>query len=432
MRSEVTEPVKCLPLILALCAAVSCGAQTPCLPGSLDSTASRVRDIQKELEKVPVGEMDTTVPVAARDLLTQLKDALTCASDAALAHAGASVDPAELQKRMADALNANPPEPPANTVVPKDDHRFDEAFGSYGHNLRVRVTRPSGVAGHTEVEFSINVECGNDHMLLAYAFRTGTWRRQMRWQASLLKKVSDAYGDFFIYTTLPTPEEKDSGLWIVVAHGTPWCTSRFSGFAIDIITPASDPNSAEVLWHTAGGYSRGDFEPKLISSGDTFELQLNEATMDIMVYERRIIYRYRIDDHQRVHRIQPIATNPRGFVEEWLSAPWSESQSFSAGEARRALQPVHEQLAMRSSSDTKFINYSYGPVTACKIPGDIQVQINSTLEINVPGKPNGESRQLPSHYFQVRKVADGYLMISARTEPDPACTGANLMPTDGE
>ncbi len=424
--------MKCLPLVLVLYAAVPCGAQTPCFPAALADVASRVHRIQEGLKQIPVGEMDTTVPAAARDLLTQLKDALSCAADAALALAGPTVDPVELENRMADILNANPPEPAENAVVSKDDHRFDETFGSYGRNLRVRVTRPSNVAGLIEVEFSVNIECGDDHMLLVYAPRNGVWREQMRWQAPPLKQVSDAFGDFFVSATLSTPEVGDTRLRVVVAHGTPWCTSRFSGFAMDILSPASDSNSPKVLWHTERGYSRGDFRPRIKSSGNTFELRLNDSSMDIDGYERRVIYRYRIDEHQDVHRIEPIATNARGFVEEWLSAPWSESQSFSAQEAGQALQLVHDQFAPAVKSDTEFVAHSYGPVRACNAPGTFQVQINSMLERIVTGKPGGESQPGPTHYFLVRAIRDGYLMVSAPTEPDPACRGANLMPAKGD
>jgi hypothetical protein len=384
-----------------------------------------------------VEEMETTVPAVTGDLLTQLKDALSCAADAALAHAGPSVDPVQLQTMMAQILNANPPEPGEYTVQSKDDHRFDEhrfdeATGSYGHNLRVRVSRPSNVAGLIEVEFSVNIECGNDHMLLVYAPRNGIWREQMRWQAPPLKQVSDAFGDFFVAATLSAPEAGDAAPRVVVAHGTPWCTSRFSGFAIDVLSPASDPHSPKVLWHTKRGYSRGEFTPRIKSSGDTFELRLNESCMDFDSFERRVIYRYRVDEHQGVHRIQPIATNARGFVEEWLSAPWSESQSFSAPEAGPALRLVHDQFAPTAESDTEFVSHSYGPVRACNTPGTFQVQINSTLERIVPGKPGGESRPRPAHYFHVRAVEDGYLMVSAPTEADPACKGANLMPAKGD
>jgi hypothetical protein len=424
--------MKCLPLVLLLCVAASRGAQMACSPAALSDAAKQVHSIREGLKRVQVGEMDITVPVAARDQLMQLKDALSNAADAALSCAGPAVDSVELQNKLAETLKANPPEPDEDMVYATADHRFEEAFGSYGHNMRVRVSRPANAAALLQVEFSVNIECGNDHMLLVYGLQNGVWNREMRWQASSLKDISDAFGDFFLSAVMSPPEGGDSRPRVVVAHGTPWCTSRFSGFKIDVLSPTSDPNSPKVLWHSERGYSRGDFKTRLRSSGDTFELRVNASCMDIHSYERHVIYRYRVDDQQNVHRIEPIATNARGFVEEWLSAPWNESLAFLAQDAAPALRLVHDQFAHPDKPDTEFVMHSYGPVRACSTPEVFQVQINSKLDKIVPGKPGGESKSLPAYYFHVREIRDGYLMISASMEPDPACGGPNLMPAGSD
>jgi hypothetical protein len=250
----------------------------------------------------------------------------------------------------------------------------------------------------------------------------------MRWQAVPLKEPSDAFGDFFLVTILLAPAGGTSGPRVVVAHGRPWCTSRFSGFEIDVLSPAPNPNSPKVLWHTHRAYFRFNFTPTIRSSEDTFELRLNAPTWDPMGFERRVIYRYRIDEHQGVHRIQLIARNARGFVEEWLDAPWSEAQGFLAQEAAPALQQVHDQFDPPvKEHDTEFVRHSYGPVRACNAPKTFQVQINSTLE---RFGPQNESRPLPTRYFQVRETGNGYVMVSAPTEPDSTCTGPNLMPAN--
>ena len=39
----------------------------------------------------------------------------------------------------------------------------------------------------------------------------------------------------------------------------------------------------------------------------------------------------------------------------------------------------------------------------------------------------------PTHIaYHVREVKDGYMMLSAPNEPDPTCSGANLMPAGKE
>lgn len=421
-----------LSLILLLLA-VHCCAQSLCSANALSQAAARVSTLQQELRQAKVDEIDTKVPPAVSDKITKLKDALIRAGDAALTCAKPTVSPAELQKNLARILHANAPEPNESTVQYKDDGGYHEDVGSYGQDLKVQVSRPPGADGLLEIQYSISIECGDDNVLLAYELRNGKWTPELRWQAPPLKSISDAFGDFFLSTTLLDPSALENGdpKWrVVVAHGTPWCTSRFSNFKIDVLAPGADAASPRLLWHTERDYSRGDFNTKLKASASTFELRLNSSCMDSDSYERHVIYRYKVDENQVVHRIQPIATNARGFVEEWLYSPWSESQGFSEAGSNQALQDVHDQFD-QPSNDSQYVSHGYGPVRACAEPGVFQVQINSTLETIVPGKPGGDSKTLPGPYFHVREVKDGYLMLSAPTAADPACAGANLMPAGG-
>jgi len=423
--------------ILLACFAIASHAYGQCAAGALPQAATRVKALQLETEQIKVGEMEEGVPPAVADKITQLKDALSHFSDIALACVGPSIDPLELEKRLAESLHANAPEPAPNTVISANDHRYDEILGSYGHNLRVQVSRSANVAGVLAIRYSINVECGEDNMLLVYELQNEAWKETLRWQSPPLKEISDAFGDFFLSAFLrdsSSAKEKEAKWRVVVAHGTPWCTSRFSGFKIDLLSVGPDAAAPQVLWHTERGYSRGDFDPRLKSSGNTFELRLNADCMSFdnaNCFERRVIYRYTVDDNGRVHRVNPLGINARGFVEEWLSAPWSESKDFSVGESVSSLQTAHELFNPPSKpGDDQFVGHSFGPIRACATHGVFQVQMNSTLERIVPGKPGGESKPLPSDYFHVREVKDGYLMLSAATEPDPTCTGPNLAPTD--
>jgi len=418
--------MKCLTWVLLLWAIVPRNAQAACSSAEVEKAVSQVHSIQEQLKRIQVEEMNANVPDIARDQLTRLKDALTCVADGVIAQAEPSVDAIELQKKVVDILHVNPPEPTDNSVVSNDDHPANEALASYGQNLMVSVSRPPNVKAVLELEFSVNIPCGDDHMLIIYEPENGAWRKQLRWQAPPLKKISDAFGDFFVSATLSAPAGGDPTPRIIVAHGTPWCTSRFSGFAIDVLSPGLDPNVPKVLWHTRRGYSRGDI-PTLKSSGNTFELRLNESSFDIDTYKRRVIYRYQLDEHQRIHRIEPIAIHARGFVEEWLSAPWSESEAFSVQGTGPSLELIHGQFQLQPKSDTEFVSHSNGPVRACNAPGTFQVEVRSILERIVPGKPGGESQPLPSRYFHVRETKDGYLTMSAPIKPDPACRGTDLM-----
>lgn len=424
---------------LLLLLGISCRAQNHCSPSVLSQTSTRVVALQRELGRTKVGEMDETVPPATANKITQLKDALSRVSDAALACANPSVNPIALEKQLAQILHANAPEPASNTAISNNDHRYDEIFGSYGHNLRVKVSRPPGFADILAIQYSINIECGADTMLLVYGLQDGTWVERLRWQSPPLKQTSDAFGDFLVsaYLRDSSASKSRSTRWLVaVAHGTPWCTSRFSGFKMDLLSPGPGPASPRVLWHTERAYSRGGFEPWIKPSGNMFELRLNADCMSFdsaNCFERRVIYRYTVDMNGRVRRVGPLAINARGFVEEWLSAPWSESRDFAIAGAVDGLQKVHDQFNPPfKPNDDQFVSHSLGPVRVCVALGTFQIQINSSLVRIIPGKPGGESEALASRYFRVRAVKDGYMMVAAPTAPDPKCTGPNLMPSDGE
>lgn len=408
--------------------AARCGAQVSCSSSAgLSVAAAHVHSIQEKLKQVPGDDAGTDIPIAARDQLTQLKDALSDVADSALACAESSVDPAELERKIAAPIHANQQEP-----VAKNGDQSGASSAVYGQNLNVSVRRPSSFPNLLVIDFSVDIECGDDHVLLLYGMENGAWKQQIRWQAPPLKEISDAFGDFFLSAVLPASSGSNAKPAVVVTHGRPWCTSRFSTFDIDVLIPGAEAKSPKVLWHTRRSYSRGDFGPRLKSSENTFDLRVNTSCMDPDAFERRVVYRYRIDDNQQVTRIKPIASNARGFVEEWLSAPWNESQLFTSADAADELKGIYDQFHRLDKVENEFISSTYGPVRACAAAGVFQVQINSTLEKTVPGKPGGESTPLPSRYFHVRDIQNGYLMLSAPDQPDPNCKGPNLMPTTGK
>jgi hypothetical protein len=231
--------------------------------------------------------------------------------------------------------------------------------------------------------------------------------------------------EFFLWSILPG----EGSTWrAVVAHGLPWCTSRYSGFDIDILEPTADSTKPHVVWHTDRGYSRFNFEPTLKASGNIFELRLNDDAMhfDDKDFERRVIYRYRVNANS-VDRIEPIALNARGFVEEWLEMPWSEAAAQSTDPLSVGLETAHRNFHQKPKEEEHaYINNFYGPVLACKQPKQFQVELAASHETRLPGKPD-ESTPLPSTYFKVRETGDGYELLSATNKPDPQCSGPNLM-----
>ena len=232
----------------------------------------------------------------------------------------------------------------------------------------------------------------------------------MRWHSDRYEEISGAFGDFFVYIVIPGAATSD--MRVVVAHGTPWCTSRFSGFAIDVLAPSAQGDAPRVVWHTARGYSRGDFATSLRAIGEGFELRTNEPAMDMNAYERTVVYRYRISG-DKVERIEPIALNGRGFVEEWLDMPWDEAKDQTAPEAIEALRRIHERVAQLDRDPKTYVGYTYGPVRACLMKGRFEVEMDAD--------PGGRQ------FYTIEQGQNGYTMINISTTQDERCSGPDLM-----
>lgn len=382
---------------LLLVTGVLAFAQPPCAP----QPDNEVRRIRAELMRIPIGDMDMRVPPEASRRITELKEAVTCAVDAIVSGAAIGLEAAALEAEVARLLSSK-----------------DQADDAFAGRTAVIATRPAASPAALTVDIEMGITCGSDHMLLVYLEEKGHWKRLLRWQAPALTQSSDAFGDFFLSALLMPPLSGDQilGPRMVVAHGTPWCTSRMSAFAIDVLAPTLDPNSPQVVWHTRRGYSRGNYTPKLTASGDTFELRVSRNALDLDHDERRVIYKYRLNPQRGVRRIGPLRVHARGFVEEWISAPWEEAEGLTDPASSATLRQVHSETAGQQGKNAIF--HHYGPVTKCKAPGVFQVAI----------RMDSQNRPLPTRYFRVRESDQGYMMLAAPTQPNPTCAGPDLMP----
>lgn len=378
-----------------------------------------VLQLQKQLQATSIDEGDTTIPETAQRTLHAFKQATTLAFDTFFrCTASSSSDPTILETQLATRLYANAPAP-SNGVMNATDPGNEEVAGSYGHNLRISLHRLSSEL--IAAEISINIECGNDTQLLLYELRDGGWIRRLRWQADNPQKTSDAFGDFFLYRLLPSPSQGEP--WrLVIARGAPWCTSRFSLFRMELLSPSQNADAPNLLWHSENGYSRGDFEPRLKASADTFELRINRPSLDTDGYETRAIYRYHIHDNDQVDRIGPLGIHACGFIEAWINAPWNEAHAFVTPEAQTTLHAMHDQLNPPSPRSTTTA-ISNGPVRACSTASVFQAQIHWETRQDAKTKTSAEL------YFHLREVKDGYLIFGASTTADAQCKGSDLMHT---
>src|SRR5579871_732803 len=277
-----------------------------CSQDAIQKAANEVKASRQRLIATKLSDaLDNGVPASLQKEISNLKDTLAATVSAYLQCVKA--DTVDLTTLQSDLLRMTEvPEPPPIAQFDKE-----QEDGFYGTELKINASHPVNAPHLIAVTISFGIECGNDSILLIYEFQEGTWQQALRWQSGGYEAIKEAFGDFFEYFVLLQP----SGKWLVAAaHGTPWCSSRFSAFAVDLIQPVRDNASQQTLQHQEYGYSRDEgVVPKLRPDG--FELRMQVNSLDLDLLTRRGIYRFQLIGN-RLERIQPIAINGRDFVDE--------------------------------------------------------------------------------------------------------------------
>jgi hypothetical protein len=289
--------------------------------------------------------------------------------------------------------------------------------------LKVRVSTPAAAPQLRIVEIHFDIECGNDAVLLVYepnnknaqsasttGVREGSSKpdglmRTLRWQAKPYDQISGAFGGFFEYLLLPAQASKP---WrLVVAHGTDWCTSRWSGYGIGLIEPHAD--APRVVWQARQGYVR-EIDPRLTLRPNGFELRVDVGTIETDQMVRKGVFRYAVDG-DTVRRTQPIAMDGRGFVDEWLQSPWDEAKDWVLPEGLVGFKAAHDVFE-RGRKDSS-VTYSYGPVRACTMKGQYEVEIDAD--------PGG------GQFYAIREGNNGYTLVNFGATQDERCSGPDVM-----
>lgn len=396
------------PLLLCLGLSVSAVAQADCSPTSLErinqmtqGALLQLQGIREEEEADDAG----VISAAAGGYIRAFKDALVNGIDRHMSCSAADSDNISLQQALL----------PLITPLPA----VRQAQMLYGDEPDLVVTRQPEFPDIVLIRGGFGIPCGDDNVLLAYQLRDGKWARVLRWQSDDYREISGAFGDSYLYQLLP-PAREAAPPSIIVAHGTPWCTSRWSIFNADLIELATKGAEQRTLFHLQNGYIRitdDDAPPlRLKANPQGFELRMEVGMLDTALMTRRGIYRYRIDG-ERLERVQPAAMNGRDFVDEWLQVDEATAARWSAPIPAGALIEAHQSLKNRYGA--------YGAVRQCR--GDrerYQVEMQLSERDTSGAEPTAPAQDT---FFIIRPIVDGFMMESVSTRADPECTGHDIM-----
>ena len=257
------------PILLA--GLLSAQAQSNCPAGDAETTAILALGIQNKLlaHKIAADDIEIDAPTdVGRDIL-MLRKTLDVATQAFFrCRVGDDVSPVVIQQKLAHFLHAD---------QSSRDKNADRSDGIYGANLGVHIEATKGFPNSLFVVLTFDVECGNDNLLFLYTKEQGQWPQRLHWYSDRYTKPSDAFGDFFVF--MPVRGAQGTTLF-AVAHGHPWCTSRWSGFDIDLLRSTTKIANQTNLGHFSAGYDRGSDDPQGIkptADGFTFQFWTNVA-----------------------------------------------------------------------------------------------------------------------------------------------------------
>ena len=402
---------------LLLVLGVAARAQPLCTLSDLQSAAQRVSLEQRTLLSFRVEVLGDRVTPQTAAQIAAFKSALAAAVyDWMVCRAPSHETAPALQHQLAFWLGANQPGKPMAGIYPADENTI---AGIYGADLHIAVDQLNSSPKFLGIVAGFNISCSDDHLLMLYERKDHRWQRVLLWQGGRYQEISGAFGDFFEYLLLPPSV---AGGWdVAAAHGTPWCTSRFSGFRIDLLRISQHGQPSRLLFQKAGGYSRGDIRPVLSPAPGGFQLSIATNSLDSRQFVKTSIFRYRIHDGH-VHRVQPVATTPVGFVDSWLQASWTAASQWSATRGLASLHRLHTAFATPSHANSDFYSqFTYRAVRGCSAPSQVQVQLEETFARQ---EKITSSAQL---YFLLEKHEDHFLLLSASSHPNPSCTGPNLL-----
>lgn len=374
------------------------------------------------LQLTPEDDTETAVPTAVRDAISGFKQALVLQTDAVITHIPADATAISAEQYLSSLM-------PAATVGKMSDEQWRKMSeddskrpiaGLYGGGLTFSISQPRPYL--MLVQESFDIACGTDTVLLSYSNISGAWKRILLWKSKPYDQVSGAFGD--TYETLLLKPKRNNHPLLLVLHGTPWCSSTMSGFAMDVLELGS-PLSATLMWHGQHGYRRLDLDPPLTlrPTADGFEVRTSVGGGGDHV-SRKGVMRYSVSANG-VHRVEPLAMNAQDSVVEWLELPRKEAARFADQAIGSLTWQMFGDFTYEGKGKEPTVPHPYfGAVRACKDSHThFQAEVTSST---FDGSKKG-SRPGPAYFVQLQEVPNGYRIHFVTPLAERACTGPDLM-----
>lgn len=203
-----------------------------------------------------------------------------------------------------------------------------ESSGLYGDVYGIEVRRPAGHEGLLAVQVTLGIPCGSDSSLYLFERREVSWRLALALESNGYEEIDGALGRFGFGVS---PPARDGSFFVVAADVNPWCTSNWQRLRWRAYRLGGDPLRPQPFFEGESGIYLGTesgFELEVAEDG--FRLAFTgRQDLDAGLLIRDMIQAFQVSGTE-VKRVPPLAAEPRGFLDEWISLPWSDARRWTS------------------------------------------------------------------------------------------------------
>jgi hypothetical protein len=175
------------------------------------------------------------------------------------------------------------------------------------------------------VETDVGVLCGYDESAYIFAWRDSRWRLLWETEQNDYRKGHYAPQNFFSVTASAVGASTQP---LVLTLGySPWCQSAWQRLFVRLWRMSSVSSSTPPLFDMTDTVYLGDEPTRVRLSDSDAMIVFDGASIDGDILVRRHVWHLAVRDHS-VQRLEPVALDPRSFVDEWLTRPWTESGAW--------------------------------------------------------------------------------------------------------
>jgi hypothetical protein len=279
------------------------------------------------------------------------------------------------------------------------EHLFcDDCFPSFlGYVDEVQVNREQDLL---IVRTSAGIWCGYDDSAYAYQWSGGRWQRV--WEDEQNVYTSEKYLPRILYAVHVSPPDSNGHRLVMTLGSRPGCSVAFQPVYYGVWQLGAIREKPKVLLQGTEFAYVGEFPPIKGRLGP--DDALIEFTLGGTGYGEghEAVRHYKVRG-DKMEQVDPIAPNPRDFVEEWLDAKWERSASWSESSSLKTLHDkLHRDDGMGDFPD---------PTQHCSSSSDLW-QVGIKLQ-DVQGE---------TWYLVRRKAPDGFSMVAISDRPNADCT----------